>query len=213
MGTQSPISKIFNLTGVKKPNKIENEDQAPKNPTNQISESFQISTLRLPVFCRTNKPFMFIKVMNFSEKYRISVNPEFLKNYNLNFKILRDNPLSIFLKNLKPNQKLVLRAPDIITDTIKSENQKDQARIYLKLPDINKYPIQKFTIMLENDFFPGKTIIDKYEFSGSNQKRTTIYMIDRIYNNKINSSIAFISEEFTGNSGFNDFLDYYSNLF
>ena len=196
-----------------------------ENETSMKTElnQFQISTLRLPIFCKTNKPFMYIKVMNFSEKYRVSINSEFLKNYELNFKILRDSSLTNFLKNLKSNQKHILKYP--LTAPISDENQitkngkkeftepKDMARIYLKLPNKNTFQVQKFTIVLENDYAPGKTIIDKYEFMLEDNKRTSVYMIDRIYGEEVNSSITFISEGFPGPNGFSDFLEAYSKLF
>lgn len=191
--------------------KIKKEDHLDDH-----QKTFSVSTLRLPIFCRTNKPFMYIKVMNLSEKYRVSINSEFLKNYKLNFKILRDQSLESFLKNLKQSHKHILKyplsAPIIDAKSKEFTEPKDMARIYLKLPDKNAFHIQKFTIVLENDFAPGKTIIDKYEIQVAD-KRTTIYMIDRIYKEEINSSITFISEDFPGPNGFNDFLEVYSKLF
>ena len=86
-----------------------------------------ITTLRLPIFCSDNKPFIFIKVINDSDKYRISMNPDFLINYNLKFKILRDLTLNNFLSSLKGSVK----------NTIKIGNGDDNTvKIFLKLPNI-----------------------------------------------------------------------------
>lgn len=162
-----------------------------------------ITTLRLPIFCSDNKPFIFIKVLNDSEKYRISVNPDFLKNYNLKFKILRDHSLDNFISNLKGQ----------ISNSLKiGTNTGTCVSMYLKLPDRNKALIQKHTIVLENDGVPGKTLIDKYQIQLSTNidaERNIIYIIERIYNGERNTSITFISEEF---ENFYDFLNVYHKL-
>ena len=147
-----------------------------------------ITTLRLPIFCSDNKPFIFIKVINDSDKYRISMNPDFLKNYNLKFKILRDLTLNNFLSSLKGSVK----------NTIKIGNGDDNTvKIFLKLPNKEKTQISKHTIILENDGLPGRTIIDKYQITiEENGSRNVIYIIDRVFYGKRNSSIAFISEEY-----------------
>ena len=79
---------------------MSNESGVDKQPP------IPITTLRLPIFCSENKPFIFVKVLNDSDKYRVSVNPEFLKNYNLKFKILRDESLDNFIRTLKAQQNL-----------------------------------------------------------------------------------------------------------
>lgn len=178
-----------------------------------------ITTLRLPIFCSDNKPFIYIKVKNENEKYRVSMSPEFLKNYNLKFKILRDQSLKDFFKS-KP-----LKEQNIIT--MKNYNQSsaldEKSSIFIKLPIIqdlgpNGVPpkIQKHTIILENDGKPGKTLIDKYQFVfGENRgqlkiKKTIIFLIDRIFNGQVNSSLTFISDEF---NNIQEFLNEYKTHF
>lgn len=163
-----------------------------------------ITTLRLPIFCSQNKPFIYLKVVNDNEKYRLSLNPEFLKNYNLHFKILRDQSLIDFLKHLS----FLFSSNGNINPLIKKKNpSKNNSSIYLKLPSLDKQlRIDKHTIILENDNQPGKTIIDKYQIYGKNNDKTSIFIIDRYYGNLYNSSISFISEEY---ESFQDFiLDY-----
>lgn len=178
-----------------------------------------ITTLRLPIFCSDNKPFIYIKVKNENEKYRVSMSPEFLKNYNLKFKILRDQSLKDFFKS-KP-----LKEQNIIT--MKNYNQSlvsdEKSSIFIKLPIIqdlgpNGVPpkIQKHTIILENDGKPGKTLIDKYQFVfGENRgqlkiKKTVIFLIDRIFDGQVNSSLTFISDEF---NNIQEFLNEYKTHF
>lgn len=181
-----------------------------KNNNSHIQESTNlpqlplVTTLRLPVFCRDNKPFVFIKVMNNSEKYRLSVNPEFLKNYNLNFKILRDDSLNSFLSSLKPHCRGLIRK-GVISET---ENDSfSNVSIYLRLPEREKLSIQKHTMLLEHDNNPGRTLIDKYQFLHED-KQTVIYIIERSYLGKRNVSITFVSENFKNIA---DFLDWYIN--
>ena len=82
-----------------------------KNETEALEDK-DITTLRVPIFCSENKPFVFIKVMNKSEKYRLSMNPEFLKSYSLNFKILRDQSLIDFIKWSNSNgQRVKIDSP------------------------------------------------------------------------------------------------------
>lgn len=175
-------------------------------------DTLKVTSLRLPIFCETNKPFLFIKIMNFSEKYRVSLNPDFLKKYNLGFKILRGQTLEDFLKNLSPKHKSVLK----FIEPNKNNNQNTRTNIYLKLPNKNSnLKINKHTIVLENEEFgDGKTIIDKYQFYKDSEK-TTIFIIDRFFGTETNSSIAFISENNSGNN-YNiveEFLDEYIKLF
>lgn len=209
--TKDSMKKLNPLTYIK--NIYQNKEGLGSSEISTSNRNlFEISTLRLPIFCRSNKPFVFLKVLNFSEKYRVSVSPDFLKKYNLNFKILRDVSLQNFLNNLKNHHKKILKFPE---QEISENHKKDFAQIFLRLPNIDKLQVQKFTITLENDNAPGKTIIDKYEFYNlkKTKMRTTIFIIDRYYENRINSSISFISEEFLGSNGLMDFLDeYYSNF-
>lgn len=158
----------------------------------------EITTLRLPIFCRENKPFIFIKVMDDSEKYRISVNPDFLKNYNLNFKILRDLSLDNFMSSLRPNLKNILKRGTMNEDP----NSISNVSIFLRLPEKEKFPIQKHTIVSERDNRPGRTLIDKYQIifdpeNGSNAKKNVLYIIERNYKGLSNISITFVSEQFT----------------
>ena len=161
---------------------MSNESGVDKQPP------IPITTLRLPIFCSENKPFIFVKVLNDSDKYRVSVNPEFLKNYNLKFKILRDESLDNFIRTLRGPTKLALKI---------GQGNENAVAYYLKLPSRKKAHIQKHTIVLENDGLPGKTIIDKYQITiEENGSRNIIYIIDRVFYGKRNSSIAFISEEY-----------------
>ena len=171
---------------------------------NDLPQLPLVTTLRLPVFCRDNKPFVFIKVMNNSEKYRLSVNPEFLKNYNLNFKILRDESLNSFLNGLKSPYKGLIRKGVNNFDTNISDSFSNVS-LYLKLPEKEKLSIQKHTMLLEHDNNPGRTLIDKYQFNHED-KQTIIYIIERSYFGKRNVSITFISEVF---KNFNDFFEWY----
>ena len=174
---------------------MSNESGVDKQPP------IPITTLRLPIFCSENKPFIFVKVLNDSDKYRVSVNPEFLKNYNLKFKILRDESLDNFIRTLKGPTKIALKI---------GQGNENAVAYYLKLPSRKKAHIQKHTIVLENDGLPGKTIIDKYQIMiEPTGKRNIIYVIDRIYGLQRNSSITFISEEY---DSLFDFLNEYSKL-
>lgn len=190
------------------------QDSIPKGP--------EVTTLRLPVFCRENKPFVFVKVMNHSEKYRISVNPEFLKNYSLNFKILRDQTLNNFMNNLKPEIKNIIKRGWVPTnptnptnhETSSSDSSFTNVSIYLKLPEKDKFPIQKHTMLLEHDGEPGRTLIDKYQIiftddfqDGESPKKNVLYIIERSYNGIRNVSITFISEQFPN---LKEFLDVYN---
>lgn len=173
-----------------------------------------VTTLRLPIFCLENKPFVYIKVMNQNEKYRLSLNPDFLKNYSLNFKILRDQPLNDFLKWLQLTiQKEKMENPLIRKLDNNYPENKTQTSIYLKLPSKEQNVlINKHTVLLENDGRPGKTIIDKYQivFPEISDKRTILFIIDRNFKIHQNSSIAFISEEF---ETFQEFILEYSKMF
>lgn len=186
------------------------------HPTEQdyLPNGPEVTTLRLPVFCRENKPFIYIKVMNHSEKFRISVNPEFLKNYNLNFKILRDQTLTNFMNNLKPEIKNIIKRGWVhpnASDT--TDTNFTNVSIYLKLPEKDKFPIQKHTMLLEHDNEPGRTLIDKYQiiftddFEEDEQpKKNVLYIIERSHNGIRNISITFISEQF---QNIKDFLEAY----
>jgi hypothetical protein len=202
----------FELQGVvlkkmdpENPRRIGSIQKKDKTENQKILETEKnITTLRLPIFCNQNKPFIYLKVINDNEKYRLSLNPEFLKNYNLHFKILRDQSLIDFLKHIS----FLFNSNANINPIIKKKNpNKNNSSIYLKLPNLDKQlKIDKHTIILENDNQPGKTIIDKYQIYGKNNKKTSIFIIDRYYGNLYNSSISFISEEY---ESFQEFiLDY-----
>lgn len=207
--------QIPNINGIN----INEKDQVDIYGKIETFKPENITTLRLPIFCSDNKPFIYIKVKNENEKYRVSMSPEFLKNYNLKFKILRDQSLKDFFKS-KP-----LKEQNIITMKNYSQNSSsdEKSSIYIKLPIIqelgpNGVPpkIQKHTIILENDGKPGKTLIDKYQFVfGENRgqlkiKKTVIFLIDRIFDGQINSSLTFISDEF---NNIQEFLNEYKKHF
>ena len=170
----------------------------------------QITSLRLPVFCMTNKPFVYIKVNTASEKYRVSLSPEFMKLYNLNFQIFRDISLEKILIQLKKSSNLT----GIVNKSLTPEKFQSPS-IFMKLPKKENFKVKKHTIVLEEEHQPGITYIDKYEFHNSigdiQIAKTAIFIIDRVYGEGSeayrNSSITFISEYY---NSFLDFLDDYS---
>lgn len=190
-------------------NKIE-----PSEGSNSLNDdlSHKVTTLRLPIFCAENKPYIFIKVMNHSEKYRISVNSDFLKKYNLNFKILRDQSLINFMNGLKPSHRNILKK-GVAGVEVSDSDRISNTSIFLRLPEKEKFPILKNTILLENDGESGRTLIDKYQivFDEKNKyntsKKNIIYIIERSYKSTRNVSIAFISEEY---QNINEFLEAYA---
>lgn len=181
----------------------------PHNLNSQNCEN-KITSLRLPVFCMMNKPFFYIKVTTDSEKYRVSLSPEFMKLYNLNFQILRDVSLEKLLTQLKKSSNL----NGIINKSLNPEKFQSPS-IFMKLPKKESFKVKKHTIILEEEHLPGITYIDKYEFHYSKDKNTTsktsIVIIDRVYNDSNecsrNASITFISDHY---NNLIDFLDDYS---
>lgn len=165
----------------------------------------QITSLRLPVFCMTNKPFVYIKVNTMSEKYRVSLSPEFMKLYNLNFQIFRDISLEKILTQLKKNPNL----NGIVNKSLKPD-QFQSPSIFMKLPKKESFKVKKHTVILEEEDLPGITYIDKYEFHRDGFK-TSIFIIDRLYINSDNpdrnSSITFISDRY---ASFLSFLEDYA---
>ena len=143
------------------------------------------------------------------------MNPEFLKSYELNFKILRDQSLLDFIKWSTQFSKKNNREYPLIKKDLDSSNLKNniQTNIYLKLPQKDKkIIINKHTLILENDGKPGKTLIDKYQIvfpERSINKRTILFIIDRNFEDLQNSSITFISEDF---ETFQDFIAEYSAM-
>lgn len=180
-----------------------------------------VTTLRLPIFCKENKPFIFIKVVNDSEKFRVSVNPEFLRNYNLNFKILRDVSLMGFIHNLKPEFQKLIRFNHSVSQNLLANQfqEKDpneslenfqNVSLFLRLPKKEFMQVQKHTILLENDDESGKTLIDKYLFSNDQNGQTVIYIIEREYQGIRNLSLSFISDTY---KTIHDFLNWYKLSF
>lgn len=187
-----------------------------KTETTQVhfeseNKNESVTILRLPIFCSQNKPFIFLKIMDNDQRYRLSLNPEFLKIYNLNFKILRDQSLIDFIKlnslnfvNQEFKNPIVRRKASSNFKT----SFKNNSEIFLKLPKLDtNLRIDKHTILLENDKSLGKTIIDKYQIIGKSGKRTCLFIIDRYFGDLYNTSISFISEEY---SNFQEFLLDYS---
>ena len=224
--TNSPnIGPQLGIIGnvIKKPSNADKVFSKPFIPSKKLLNESKneelpikdITTLRIPIFCTDNKPFVFIKVINTNEKYRLSMNPEFLKSYELNFKILRDQSLLDFIKWSTQFSKKNNREYPLIKKDLDSLNLKNniQTNIYLKLPQKDKkIIINKHTLILENDGKPGKTLIDKYQIvfpERSINKRTILFIIDRNFENLQNSSITFISEDF---ETFQDFIAEYSAM-
>ena len=179
---------------------------------NSQSSENQINSLRLPIFCMTNKPFVYIKANTTSDKYRVSLSPEFMKIYNLNFQILRDISLDKLLSHLKKTQTL-----NGIVNKSLAPGKFQSPSIFMKLPKKENFKVKKHTIIMEEEYLPGITYIDKYEFHHSHQSndgitntKTSIFIIDRVFGEpetaNRNTSITFISDHYNTLTDF--LLDY-----
>lgn len=176
---------------------------------NSQSSENQINSLRLPIFCMTNKPFVYIKANTTSDKYRVSLSPEFMKIYNLNFQILRDISLDKLLSHLKKTQTL----NGIVNKSLNPEKFQSPS-IFMKLPKKENFKVKKHTIIMEEEYLPGITYIDKYEFhysiDGEKNTKTSIFIIDRVFGEpetaSRNTSITFVSDHYNTLTDF--LLDY-----
>lgn len=155
-------------------------------------QNLKLVTLRLPVFS-SNKPYIFFRTSKDSEKYRISLSPEFLDKFNLTFRIFRAGSLELLLKD---NSNLIY-------------NQFEE--LFLKLPDINKLKVQKTSVILDTDEDDNLEClkIDKYIFIEDNLEHTAVFISNRDYDNVKNYSIVFISNKYVK---INDLLEYLRNI-
>lgn len=160
-------------------------------------------SLRLPIFCGINKPYMFININTMNEKYRISLSPEFLKVYDLSFQIFRDESLNNLLsnQNIQNNKFLILS----------QKSEPKRTGLYLRLPKMNKLQISKQTMIFEDILGEPDSIfiMDKYHCE-IDSKKTLIIISERYHSGKKNTSVTFISEKYKNISSF--LLDY-SKLF
>lgn len=142
-------------------------------------QNLKLVTLRLPVFS-LNKPYIFFRASVDSEKYRISLSPEFLDKFNLTFRIFRASNLESLIKD---NPNLVY-------------NQYEE--LFLKLPDINKLKVQKTTVILDTDEDDNLEClkIDKYIFMENGVEHTALFINNRDYDSNKNFSIVFISNKY-----------------
>lgn len=157
-------------------------------------EHLKLVTLRLPIFS-TNKPYVYIRTAKDSEKYRISLSPEFLNQYKLNFKILRSDNLEKLLNGNHPNLGYF-----------------QTGKLSIKLPDINKLKVFKTTVILDTDEEDrDETLkIDKYIFMDeSGEEHTAVLIINREYHEEENLCLTFISKRFLK---IKDLLDYIQSI-
>lgn len=149
--------------------------------SNTTGTQSEVLSLRLPIF-NQNKPYLFLKISKDTDKYRLSLSPDFLKQYNLSFRIFRNKSLDELIKNLDQTSRLNTNFNKLDFRLPKKELQE-----VIKL---------NFIMDLKDD---GTDVInlEKYIFmSKTNVEETVVFISERITNGITNLCLSFISKKY-----------------
>lgn len=143
-------------------------------------------SLRLPIF-NQNKPYLFLKISKDDNKYRMSLSPEFLKQYNLSFRIFRNVSLEELLNSLKETSRL----------------NTNFNKLDFRLPKKEVQEVQKINFIIDlNDDNEDVLNVEKYTFLSSGlknlQEETVVFITERTCKNHEakNICLTFISKRF-----------------
>jgi hypothetical protein len=165
-------------------------------PTN--TDLSEILSLRIPIF-NQNKPYVFFRINKKSDKYRLSLSPDFMKQYNLSFRIFRNSSLNSMLQTIGETSHL----------------NTNFGKLDFRLPKKEKQQVIKQTMIVDlNNDSTDRLIIDKYTFLGKSltdihQEDTVVFITERNFGDKSNVCLAFISKKYLT---INEFLRDLDNL-
>lgn len=155
---------------------------------NGVSEML---SLRLPIF-NQNKPYLFLKISKNTDKYRLSLSPDFLKQYNISFRIFRNNSLDTLIASLSETSRL----------------NTNFNKLDFRLPKKESQEVIKLNYIMDiNDDNQDIINIEKYTFMGREDREareakeeTIIFVTERncIIDNEAvtNICLTFVSKRF-----------------
>lgn len=149
---------------------------------NGVSEML---SLRLPIF-NQNKPYLFLKISKNTDKYRLSLSPDFLKQYNISFRIFRNNSLDTLIASLSETSRL----------------NTNFNKLDFRLPKKESQEVIKLNYIMDiNDDNQDIINIEKYTFMGKEAKEETIIFVTErncIIDNEAvtNICLTFVSKRF-----------------
>ena len=149
---------------------------------NGVSEML---SLRLPIF-NQNKPYLFLKISKNTDKYRLSLSPDFLKQYNISFRIFRNNSLDTLIASLSETSRL----------------NTNFNKLDFRLPKKESQEVIKLNYIMDiNDDNQDIINIEKYTFIDREAKEETIIFVTErncIIDNKAvtNICLTFVSKRF-----------------
>lgn len=155
---------------------------------NQNDNMSEMLSLRLPIF-NQNKPYLFLKISKNTDKYRLSLSPDFLKQYNISFRIFRNNSLDTLIASLSETSRL----------------NTNFNKLDFRLPKKESQEVIKLNYIMDiNDNNQDIINIEKYTFMGREDREakeeTIIFVTERncIIDNEAvtNICLTFVSKRF-----------------